>query len=56
MVVFAYVGVTLKSLGVYKGYFGIIWIYEGYFAIILDRFQKTFVVHTDFNDFTQTTG
>ena len=45
-VILAHSGVTLRALGVYESYFGIIWIYEGYFAIILDLFKKTLVFPT----------
>ena len=40
---FASSGVTLVPL----------WVDEGYFGVILVRFQKTQIFHTDFNDFMQ---
>ena len=46
--------VTLRSLGVYEGYFEVVWIYEGYFGVIVVHFQKTLVSAIDFNDFMQT--
>ena len=55
-VILAHSGVTLRALGVYESYFGIIWINESYFGVILIRFQKTFVSPIDFKDFIQTAG
>ena len=55
-VILAHSGVTLRALGVYESYFGIIWINESYFGVILIRFQKTLVLPIDFKDFIQTTG
>ena len=50
-VILAHSGVTLRALGVYESYFGIIWIDESYFGVILIRFQKTLVLTIDFKDF-----
>ena len=46
--------VTLRSLGVYEGYFEVVQIYEGDFGVILVHFQKALVLQIDFNDFMQT--
>ena len=54
--ILAHSGVTLRALGVYESYFGIIWINESYFGVILIRFQSTIGSHADFNEFMQTTG
>ena len=45
-VILIHSGVTLRALGVYESYFG----------VILIRFQKTLVFPTYSNEFTQTTG
>ena len=55
-VVLAHSGTTLRALGVYESYFGIICTNESYFGVILIRFQKTLVFPIDFKDFIQTTG
>ena len=55
-VILAHSGVTLRALGVYESYFGIIWINENYFGVILIRFQKTIVFPTYCNELAQTTG